>query len=57
MSPHVLALAGVGILAATGTALARAHLRSATPPVNGTVAQAPGKLDLILSQGVDPAGC
>ena len=49
MSPHALALAEVGILAAIGTALARTHLRSATPPVNGTVAQAPSEFDLIFS--------
>lgn len=49
----VLAVAvSVGL---TGHALAHAHLKSAIPPVNGTVTASPSKLELEFTEGVDLA--
>jgi copper resistance protein C len=43
------------IVGLTGQALAHAHLKSATPPANGTVTASPSKLELDFSEGVDLA--
>ncbi len=40
-------------LAATGGALAHAHLKSATPAVGSTVATSPTELDLKFSEGLN----
>jgi methionine-rich copper-binding protein CopC len=42
-------------LGLTGQALAHAELKSATPPVNGTVTVAPSELDLEFTEGVNLA--
>jgi methionine-rich copper-binding protein CopC len=52
---RTFALAVAGTLGLTGQALAHAELKSATPPVNGTVTTSPSELDLEFSEGVDPA--
>jgi copper resistance protein C len=43
-----------GLCLISAPALAHAHLESATPAVNGTVAIAPSELDLTFSEGVNP---
>lgn len=48
-----LGIAGVGLFALTGQALAHAHLKSAIPAVNGTVATAPRELDLSFSESLN----
>lgn len=47
---RTLIVAGIGLFALTGQALAHAHLKSAMPAVNGTVATAPSELDLKFSE-------
>jgi methionine-rich copper-binding protein CopC len=42
-------------LGLTGQALAHAELKSATPPVNGTMTASPSELDLQFSEGVNLA--
>lgn len=43
----------LAFLALAGPASAHAHLKSATPAMNGTVATAPTELDLTFSEGID----
>ncbi len=50
---RILALATIGVVALTGQAAAHAHLKSATPPMNGSVVAAPSELDLTFSQGLN----
>jgi methionine-rich copper-binding protein CopC len=52
---RTLALAVAGTLGLTGQALAHAELKSATPPVNGTVTTSPPELDLEFTEGVNLA--
>jgi methionine-rich copper-binding protein CopC len=52
---ETLFLAATLGLAATGTAFAHAHLKSAVPADNETVAKAPATLQLKFSEGVDLA--
>lgn len=47
------ALAWFLVCMAGGPAFAHAHLRSATPPLDGTATGAPTELDLIFSEGVN----
>jgi len=49
---RTLMLAGLGLVAVSAPAFAHAHLKSATPAVNGTVATAPTELDLKFSEGL-----
>ncbi len=51
---RLLGLVGLGLVAASAPALAHAHLKSAAPPANGTVAAAPTELDLTFTEGVNP---
>lgn len=46
-------LLAAGLCAASAPAFAHAHLRFATPQVNGTVTVAPSELDLTFSEGVN----
>ena len=50
---RILALATIGVVALTGQATAHAHLKSATPPMNGSVVAAPSELDLTFSEGLN----
>ncbi len=50
---RTLMLAGLGLVAVSAPAFAHAHLKSATPAVNGTVATAPTELDLKFSEGLN----
>lgn len=50
---RTLVLASLGLLSVSAPAFAHAHLKSATPPVNGTVATAPTELDLVFSEGLN----
>lgn len=45
--------AAFGLAALTGQASAHAHLKSAIPPMNGTVTAAPSELDLTFSEGLN----
>lgn len=47
------AIGGVVLAGLTGPAFAHAHLKSATPAVDGTVSTAPTALDLTFSEGVN----
>ncbi len=51
LRPLLLAVAGV--VASANQASAHAHLKSATPPINGVVSTAPSELDLAFSEGLD----
>lgn len=50
---RTLTVAGASLFALTGQAFAHAHLKSATPAMNGTVAMAPSELDLTFSEGLN----
>ena len=50
---RTLALAGLGLFAASAPAFAHAHLKSAMPAVGGTVATPPTELDLTFSEGLN----
>ena len=50
---RVLAITAIVGLALTGQTLAHAHLLSAAPPVNGTVATSPTELDLKFSEDLN----
>lgn len=50
---RTLFVVGAGLLALTGQAHAHAHLKSAVPALNGTVAAAPSELDLRFSEGLN----
>lgn len=50
---RTLMLAGLGLAAPSAPAFAHAHLKSATPALNGTVATAPSELDLKFSEGLN----
>ena len=50
---RTLALAALGLPAASMPALAHAHLKSATPAAGSTVATAPTELDLKFSEGLN----
>lgn len=43
----------LGLCLAAGSALAHAHLKSATPAVNSTVSVSPTELELAFSEGVN----
>ncbi|MDQ0392703.1 copper homeostasis periplasmic binding protein CopC [Labrys monachus] len=47
------ALAAIALFALAGQAFAHAHLQSATPAVDGTVAAAPTELDLNFSEDLN----
>ena len=49
---RTLVFAGLGLVAVSAPAFAHAHLKSATPPVNGT-ASSPSELDLVFSEGLN----
>jgi copper resistance protein C len=49
-----LALTVAGLIVASGTVFAHAHLESATPPVGGTVSVAPGEVSIEFSEAVEP---
>lgn len=51
-SARSLLLAGLGLVAVSAPAFAHAHLKSATPPINGT-ASSPSELDLMFSEGLN----
>jgi len=51
--PVTIAIAAIAVVALGGQAFAHAHLKSATPAVDGTVATAPTELDLNFSEGLD----
>lgn len=48
-----VAMAALGLLGASGQALAHAHLKAAVPAVDGAVATAPRELDLTFSEGLE----
>jgi len=48
------AILALSLVASTGTAFAHAHLRSATPAVDGTVQAAPPAIALTFSEGIEP---
>ncbi|MGO4569624.1 copper homeostasis periplasmic binding protein CopC [Rhizobium sp. 2YAF20] len=50
---RVFAIAAFAILGVTSQALAHAHLKSATPPMNGSVKASPSELDLTFSEGLN----
>lgn len=50
-----VALAAVSLLAAADRALAHAHLRSATPPADGTVRSAPAAIEITFTEAIEPA--
>jgi copper resistance protein C len=50
---RMLVIAAVASLGLAGHAFAHAHLKSAAPAVNGTVAASPTELDLTFTEGVD----
>lgn len=50
---RTLVLAAFGVIALIGHASAHAHLKSATPPMDGAVSTAPSELDLMFSEGLD----
>ena len=50
---YSLAIASAALCALAEPALAHAHLKSATPPIDGTVSGAPTELDLTFSEGVN----
>ena len=50
----IAAAAAAALLAPAGAAHAHAHLRSASPPVDGTVPTAPPELAITYSEGVEP---
>jgi methionine-rich copper-binding protein CopC len=50
---RVLALAAAVAIAMTGPTLAHAHLQSASPAADGTVAVSPTELDLKFSEGLN----
>lgn len=52
-APRLLATTLLLGVALTGHAFAHAHLKSATPPVGGTVATPPSELDLTFSEGLE----
>jgi methionine-rich copper-binding protein CopC len=52
--PQLSLLAVAGLLAASGVAFAHAHLRAASPPVGGTVQEAPQQVTLDFSEAVEP---
>ena len=54
-STRTFGLAVALTLGLTGQALAHAELKSATPPVNGTVTAAPSEIDLEFTEGVNLA--
>lgn len=51
---RLLALGSTLTLGFAGAAQAHAHLKSAMPAMDGTVATAPAELDLSFSEGVNP---
>ena len=51
---YCLAGAALGAVFCSAPAFAHAHLKSATPAMNGSVATAPSELDLTFSEGVNP---
>lgn len=51
-SARPLLLAALGLVAAAAPAFAHAHLKSATPPIDGT-ASSPSELDLMFSEGLN----
>lgn len=50
----LLVLTAAGLIVASGTVFAHAHLESATPPVGGTVSVAPGEVSIEFSEAVEP---
>ena len=50
---RTLALASFGLVAGSAPAFAHAHLKSATPPMNGSISAAPTELDLTFSEGIN----
>lgn len=53
MTKRTFGLAALTLIAFSGQAFAHAHLKSATPAVNGTVSSSPSELDLIFSEGLN----
>ena len=53
MVARTLALASFGLMAVSPPAFAHAHLKSATPPMNGSVSAPPTELDLVFSEGLN----
>jgi methionine-rich copper-binding protein CopC len=49
-----LTITAAFLLGATAHALAHAQLRSAAPPVGSTVHAAPGDVEIVFSEGVEP---
>ena len=50
---RTIVIAAALILGFVGEAFAHAHLKAATPAIDGTVATAPKELDLSFSEGVE----
>lgn len=50
---RTIALASLGLTIVAAPAFAHAHLKSAIPAVDGTVATAPTELDLTFSEGLN----
>ena len=48
-----LLLSGLALFAFGGEAFAHAHLKTATPPADGSVKSAPSELDLTFTEGLE----